>query len=147
LDLNCSSGFTPLPVGGINPPLQRGANVMVMDWNQYHKEIGARVGELGKLSPDTLRGYQTLSSANSKTSKLGEKTRQLISLAVAVTTRCDGCIVFHTDAALKAGATKEEISEALGVAVSMNAGAALIYSARVLDAVAAKSGAQVSAND
>jgi alkylhydroperoxidase/carboxymuconolactone decarboxylase family protein YurZ len=45
----------------------------------------------------------------------------------------------HTDLALKAGATKEEIAEALGVAVSMNAGAALIYSTRVLDAVAAKS--------
>jgi AhpD family alkylhydroperoxidase len=118
-----------------------GAKTMVMDWNQYHKEIGGRVGELGKLSPDTLRGYQTLSAANSKTTKLGEKMRQLISLAVAVTTRCDGCIVFHTDAALKAGATKEEISEALGVAVSMNAGAALIYSARVLDAVEAKSAA------
>src|SRR5260370_16999670 len=86
---------------------------MVMDWNQYHKEIGGRVGELGKLSPDTLRGYQTLSAANSKTTKLGEKTRQLISLAVAVTTHCDGCIVFHTDAALKAGATREEISEPL----------------------------------
>jgi AhpD family alkylhydroperoxidase len=118
-----------------------GDSTMVIDWNQYHKEIGGRVGELGKLSPDTLRGYQTLSAANSKTTKLGEKTRQLISLACAVTTRCDGCIVFHTDAALKAGATKEEISEALGVAVSMNAGAALIYSARVLDAVEAKSAA------
>ena len=62
----------------------------------------------------------------------------MISLAVAVTTRCDGCIVFHTEAALKAGATKDEISEALGVAVAMNAGAALIYSTRVLDAVEAK---------
>jgi alkylhydroperoxidase/carboxymuconolactone decarboxylase family protein YurZ len=47
--------------------------------------------------------------------------------------------VVHTDAALKAGATREEIAEALGVAVSMNAGAALIYSTRVLDAVNAKS--------
>src|SRR5881398_2465875 len=112
---------------------------MVMDWNQYHKEIGARVGELGKLSPDTLKGYLTLSGANAQTSKLGEKTRQLISLAVAVTTRCDGCIVVHTDAALKAGAKKEEIAEALGVAVGMNAGAALVYSTRVLDAVDAKS--------
>jgi len=120
---------------------------MVMDWNQYHKDIGARVGELGKLSPDTLKGYLTLSGANSQTSKLGEKTRQLISLAVAVTTRCDCCIVFHTDAALKAGATRDEISEALGVAVSMNAGAALIYSARVLDAVDAKSASHASAND
>src|SRR5579863_1985133 len=114
---------------------------MMLDWNEYQKQIGTTLGELAKLSPDTVRGYQTLSAANSKTTKLGEKTRQLISLAVAVTTRCDGCIVFHTDAALKAGATKEEISEALGVAVSMNAGAALIYSARVLDAVEAKAAA------
>ena len=113
----------------------------MMDWNQYQKEIGGKLGELMKLSPDTVRGYQTLSAANSKTSKLGEKTRQLISLAVAVTTHCDGCIVMHTEAALKAGATKEEISEALGVAVGMNAGAALVYSTRVLDAVEAKSSA------
>jgi AhpD family alkylhydroperoxidase len=112
---------------------------MMIDWNEYQKQIGGTLGELMKLSPDTVRGYQTLGKANSTTSKLGEKTRQLISLAVAVTTRCDGCIVVHTDAALKAGATKEEISEALGVAVAMNAGAALIYSTRVLDAVAAKS--------
>ena len=114
---------------------------MMMDWNQYHKEVGARIGEMMKVSPDTVRGYQTLSAANSKTSKLGEKIRQLISLAVAVTTHCDGCIVVHTDAALKAGASKEEISEALGVAVAMNAGAALVYSSRVLDAVEAKSAA------
>jgi AhpD family alkylhydroperoxidase len=93
-----------------------------------------------KVSPDTVRGYQTLSAANSKATLLGEKTRQLISLAVAVTTRCDGCIVVHSDAALKAGATKEEIGEALGVAVAMNAGAALVYSSRVMDAVAARTG-------
>jgi AhpD family alkylhydroperoxidase len=111
---------------------------MMLDWNDYQKQLGATIGEMAKLSPDTVRGYTTLGAANAKTSKLGEKTRQLISLAVAVTTHCDGCIVFHTDAAVKAGATKEEIAEALGVAVSMNAGAALVYSARVLDAVAAK---------
>jgi len=111
---------------------------MMLDWNDYQKQLGAGIGELSKLSPDTVRGYMTLGGANSTTSKLGEKTRQLISLAVAVTTHCDGCIVFHTDAALKAGASKEEIAEALGVAVSMNAGAALVYSARVLDAVAVK---------
>jgi AhpD family alkylhydroperoxidase len=112
---------------------------MMIDWNDYHKQIGATLGELVKLSPDTVGGYQTLSAAKSKTGKLDEKTRQLISLAVAVTTRCDGCIVVHTDVSLKAGTTREEIAEALGVAVSMNAGAALIYSTRVLDAVNAKS--------
>ena len=118
---------------------------MMLDWNEYHKEIGNRVGELMKLSPDTVRGYRMLSDANVKTGHLDAKTRELISLAVAVTTHCDGCIVVHTDAALKAGASKEEISEALGVTVAMNAGAALIYSTRVLDAVAAKTAQAQSA--
>ena len=113
---------------------------MMLDWNDYLKQVLSRIGDLMKLSPDTVRGYQMLSNANGKTSRLGEKTRQLISLAVAVTTRCDGCITVHTDAALRAGATREEIGEALGVAVAMNAGAALVYSSRVLDAVEARSG-------
>ena len=113
---------------------------MMTDWNGYQQQIMTELGELKKLSPDTVRGYMTLSGANGQTTKLGEKMRQLISLAVAVTTRCDGCITVHSDLALKAGATKEEIGEALGVAVAMNAGAALIYSTRVLDAVEAKQG-------
>jgi AhpD family alkylhydroperoxidase len=75
---------------------------MMLDWNDYQKQLGGRLGELSKLSPDTLKGYLTLSAANAKTTLLGEKMRQLISLSVAVTSRCDGCIVFHTDAALKA---------------------------------------------
>jgi len=112
---------------------------MMLNWNEYQKQIGTTVVELAKLSPDTLRGYRTLSDANAKTSLLGAKVRELISLAVAVTTHCDGCIVIHTDLALKAGATREEIAETLGVAVAMNAGAAMVYSTRVLDAVAAKS--------
>ena len=108
---------------------------MILDWNGYKSELLKAIPEFRKLSPDSLKGYQTLSGANAKASHLGEKTRQLISLAVAVTTRCDGCIVFHTEAALKAGASREEISEALGVAMAMNAGAALIYSLRAMDAV------------
>ena len=108
---------------------------MILDWNGYKSELLKAIPEFGKLSPDSLKGYQTLSGANAKASHLGEKTRQLISLAVAVTIRCDGCIVFHTEAALKAGASREEISEALGVAMAMNAGAALIYSLRAMDAV------------
>ncbi|OOG38158.1 carboxymuconolactone decarboxylase family protein [Rhodanobacter sp. C05] len=107
----------------------------MLDWLGYRKELIGRIGEIGKLSPDTLKGYQTLSGAGEKTGHLDAKTRELISLAVAVTTRCDGCITVHTGEALKHGATREEIAEALGVAVAMNAGAAMVYSARVLDAV------------
>jgi AhpD family alkylhydroperoxidase len=114
----------------------------MLNWLEYRKELMGRIGEIGKLSPDTLAGYQTLSHAGNKTGKLDAKTRELISLAVAVTTRCDGCITVHTGEALKHGATREEIAEALGVAIAMNAGAALVYSARVMDAVSEHSAAK-----
>jgi len=109
----------------------------MLDWLDYRNELMGRIGDLGALSPDTVAGYQTLSGAGKKTGHLDEKTRQLIAIAVAVTTRCDGCITVHAGEALKHGATREEIAEALGVAVALNAGAALVYSARVMDAVEA----------
>ena len=111
----------------------------MLDWLGYRKELMGRIGDIAKLSPDTVKGYQTLSGAGEKTGHLDAKTRELISLAVAVTTRCDGCITVHTGEALKHGATREEIAEALGVAVAMNAGAAMVYSARVMDAINAHS--------
>lgn len=107
----------------------------MMKWLEYRKELMGRIGEIGKLTPDTVAGYQTLSKAGQKTGHLDAKTRELIALAVSVTTRCDGCITVHTGEALKNGATREEIAEALGVAIALNAGAALVYSARVMDAV------------
>lgn len=109
----------------------------MLNWTEYRKELVGRIGELGKLSPDTLAGYQTLSNAGKKTDVLDAKTRELIALAVSVTTRCDGCITVHSAEALKQGASREEIAEALGVAVALNAGAAMVYSARVLDAMKA----------
>jgi AhpD family alkylhydroperoxidase len=108
---------------------------MMLDWNEYRKQLIAGVKEVGQLSQDTIRGYVALSSAGQKKDLLGAKTRELIALAVAVTLRCDGCITMHTEAAIRHGATQDEIAEALGVAVSVNAGAALVYSTRVMDAV------------
>ena len=107
---------------------------MMLDWNDYRRQLAAGVKEIGQLSPDTIKGYVALSSAGQKTDRLGAKVRELIALAVAVTLRCDGCITVHTEAAIKCGATREEIAEALGVATNVNAGAALVYSARVMDA-------------
>jgi len=109
----------------------------MLDWQNYRKQLMGRIGEIGASSPDTVAGYLTLSKAGNKTDLLGAKTRELIALAVAVTTRCDGCITVHVAEALKQGATQDEITEALGVAVALNAGAAMVYSARVIDAVKA----------
>ncbi|WP_308163599.1 carboxymuconolactone decarboxylase family protein [Bradyrhizobium sp. SRL28] len=81
-----------------------------------------------KLNPDTVKGYQALTAAGHNTNLLGPKTRELISLAVAVTVRCDGCIAVHAEAAARHGASRVAIAEVLGVATTVNAGAALVYS-------------------
>jgi len=124
-----------LPNGaGIGPAPHHREHIM-LNWVEYRKELLGRIGEIGKITPDTVKGYQTLSGAS--TGSLDAKTRELIALAVAVTTRCDGCITVHTAEAIKHGATHQEIADALSVAISLNAGAALVYSARVMDAVQA----------
>jgi len=112
--------------------------VMMLDWNDYQRQLGTATAEIGRISPDTIRGYRGLADAGSKSGVLDGKTRELIALAVAVTRQCDGCITIHTDAAIKQGATREEIVAALSVAISVNAVAALVYSARVMDAYTAK---------
>lgn len=116
----------------------------MLDWSEYQRQVLAMVADLGRSTPGTVRGYRELSNAGGAKDLLGAKTRELIALAVAVTRQCDGCIVIHTDAALKHGATREEIAEALGVAIAVNAGAALVFSTRVLDAYAARSAASTT---
>lgn len=106
----------------------------MQDWNSYGGQLAQRIGEFSKLNPDTMAGVAKLGAAVAKPGHLDVKTHELIALAVAVTTRCDGCIASHTQKAINAGASREEIAEALGVAIALNAGAALVYSARVLDA-------------
>ncbi len=114
---------------------------MMKDWEAYRKQLFATIQQIAQESPDIVRGYRAIAEGAAKIGKLDPKVRELISLAVAVTARCDGCIVTHVDAAVRHGASREELVEALGVAISVNAGAALVYSARTMDAFAARLGA------
>lgn len=107
---------------------------MMNDWNAYFDALLDRVGDLAKQSPEILRGLTTIEGTAVKTGQLEPKIHELIALAVAITTRCDGCIAVHTSKAVDQGATLAEITEALGVAIAMNAGAALTYSSRVIEA-------------
>jgi AhpD family alkylhydroperoxidase len=107
---------------------------MLIDTKSYAPNLTAAIGELGTSAPALLPGFKALDGAAAKDGVLDAKTRELIALAVAVTTRCDGCITVHSAAAARAGASKEEVAAALSVAVAMNAGAAMVYSARAFDA-------------
>ena len=116
----------------------------MLDWTTYRDQVEGAVGRLGHLTPDAVRGYSMINGAGRKLGRFDEKTRELIALAVAVSLRCDGCITVHAEAARKNGATEEELAEALSVAVSVNAGAALIYSTRTLEAFHAAEEAAVA---
>lgn len=107
---------------------------MMQDWNDYRNALMERVGQYARQSPEVMQGLMTIDTAAAKSGRLEPKVHELIALAVAVTTRCDGCISVHTKKAAEQGASLEEICEALGVAIALNAGAALTYSARVLEA-------------
>lgn len=104
------------------------------NWKETRQDITTRAIELNTLIPDTMKAVGLLGAAGGKTNFLDAKTRELIALAVAVTTRCDGCIAFHAAEAKKLGITAEELAEALGMAINLNAGAAVVYSTHVMDA-------------
>ncbi|HEY0105595.1 MAG TPA: carboxymuconolactone decarboxylase family protein [Rhizomicrobium sp.] len=107
---------------------------MIRDWKQYKQQIADSVKEIGAANPELVKAYAAFHHANAASKHLDAKTRELIALGVAVTLRCDGCINAHTEAATRAGASKDEIVDALGVAVMVNAGATMVYSAHVIDA-------------
>jgi AhpD family alkylhydroperoxidase len=111
------------------------ADTRIEDWDSYNAGLRERGKELQALHPELLKGYGALARGASTTRHLDAKTRELIALAIAVTTRCEGCIDAHARKARAHGATKEEVAEALGVAIALNAGAALTYSLHVLDAM------------
>ena len=111
------------------------ADTRIEDWDEYSAGLRARGKELQALHPELMKGFAALNRGAATTQYLDAKTREFIALAVAVTTRCQGCIDAHARKAKGLGATREEIAEVLGVAVALNAGAALTYSLHVLDAM------------
>ncbi len=85
----------------------------MQDWNIYRDSLVASVGEYAQQSPDVMQGLNAIAGAAARTGNLSPKVHDLIALAVAVTTRCDGCISIHTKKAVEHGASLAEISEAL----------------------------------
>jgi len=87
---------------------------MTKNYQQITQDITAYTGELRKVIPETMEGFYALSKAASKSGVLDEKTKELIALAIGVSTRCDGCIGFHAKALVRLQATREEIAETRG---------------------------------
>ena len=86
--------------------------------------------ELRRAIPDVYKGFAELHHAAFAPGVLDTRTKELIAVAIAVMEQCDGCIASHTRGAVKAGATKQEAAEAIGVTYLMGGGPATIYGPR-----------------
>jgi AhpD family alkylhydroperoxidase len=73
----------------------------------------------------TMAAFQQLHEAATADGVLSRKTKELIALAIGISVRCDGCIAYHVHDTLDAGAGRDEVAEAIGVAVLMGGAEAL----------------------
>jgi AhpD family alkylhydroperoxidase len=90
--------------------------------------------ELRRAVPDVYAGFRELHAAAFAPGALDGRTKELIALAIGVVEGCDGCIASHAQAAAKAGASRQEAAEAIGVTFLMNGGPATVYGARAFAA-------------
>lgn len=104
------------------------------NWVEHTQHVKQSFGKLAQKHPKMIDAYKALAIAPTAES-LDKKTRELISLAVAITTQCESCISVHAEEAIKAGATESEVAGALATAIAMNAGAAYTYALRTLEAI------------
>ncbi len=93
-----------------------------------------------RLAPEPEAAFRAFSKAVFAEGALDARTKQLIAVAVAHVTQCPWCIEGHVKAARKAGASGEEIMEAIWIAAEMRAGAAYAHSLKTLDLLAAEDG-------
>lgn len=90
---------------------------------------------LRRAVPEVYKGFGALHHAAFAEGALDTKAKELIALAIAVVEGCDGCIASHAEAVVRAGATRQEAAEAIGVTFLMNGGPATIYGPRAYAAV------------
>lgn len=102
---------------------------------EHYKELSTWMQKLGLVIPEVMQGFGALHEASLKPGALDTKTKELISLGIAITIRCDGCITFHVHDSLKAGATKEEIAETVSVAILMGGGPSVVYGIEAMQAL------------
>lgn len=107
---------------------------MTENWKELAGNMTAAIGKLRQAAPDVMQAFRTLNQAADKPGALDGKTKEMIALALAAAAHCDACIAFHARAARKTGASREEVAEALGMAVLMGGGPAMMYAAKALDA-------------
>ncbi|MDX2032095.1 MAG: carboxymuconolactone decarboxylase family protein [Blastocatellia bacterium] len=111
---------------------------------RYHQYLKASMRRLSKELKGPMAGFAQLHAKSmGKGGKGGDggegalspKAKELMALAIAICVRCDGCVAYHVHDALRAGATRAEILETIGVAIMMGGGPATIYGCEAFEAL------------
>ncbi|WP_417280357.1 carboxymuconolactone decarboxylase family protein [Celeribacter sp.] len=108
---------------------------MSKNYSAEGAEIDKRVGALFKAAPAPMKSYSQLVGAVSGEGALSGKVKELMAFSISIAIRCEDCIVFHLRAALKHGATRDEVIEAISVAIEMGGGPSVVYGGRALEAL------------
>lgn len=107
---------------------------MADDYVKRAKEVSQGMAALNAAAPEVVKGFNALATASTQPGALDTRTKELMALAIGISVRCDGCIAFHTKMARRAGATRAEVVETIGLAVYMGGGPSAVYGAEALKA-------------
>ena len=98
----------------------------------HQRENLARLKQMNELAPEVMKAFWTFDKAAVAEGAIPVKYKELIAVAVALTTQCPYCIDIHSANARKAGATDAEIAEAAMVAAALRAGGAVTHATHAL---------------
>ena len=105
------------------------------NWLEMVKELSGSLRNLRTGAPDVMKAFAGLAQAALQPNALDTKTKELVALGIGVAVRCDDCIAFHVKAAIERGATREEITEVLAMAIYMGAGPSVMYANHAMEAL------------
>ena len=108
---------------------------MAKNYPQLLEHIKELMGKLSKGLPGPMAGFGQLHEKAVAEGALSTRVKELIALAIGITVRCDGCIAYHVNEAVHAGATRQEVLETIGVAVLMGGGPSVVYGSEALEAL------------
>lgn len=97
-------------------------------------EVVAGIALIRNSAPEVMKAFAGLSVAATTPRTIDAKTKELIALAIGIAVHCDGCVAYHTRAAWKHGASRQEVAETVAMAVYMGGGPAAVYGADALRA-------------
>lgn len=98
------------------------------------EELAPLGRELREKIPTVYAGFGEMHKAAFADGDLSKKVKELIALGIAISLRCDGCIASHARGAAMAGATEQEVAEAIGVSINMSGGPGTVYGPRAFAA-------------